>query len=430
MGSNTNTVADDQAQNKNALGEKGALNNSKFSDKTSLPKLDAGSAERVAESNPINCIEFPKDAIVGSLGELAYILSAGTEIPAGFIYGAGLALLGAMCSGDLTAEIGLASDTRLYTVLYGESGDAKKSSALQRVTDFFRDLGSTRLPAIQNGVGSAEGLAECLEESPKTLLVYDELKAFLDKCRVQSSVLLPMVTSLFESHTWDNSTKGKHTHVDDARLSLIGCCTNETYACMWSQEAIGIGFPNRLFIVGAENRPRVAWPVVPDQERLQAVRARIMSQIARLPLKLGITDEARDLWGNWYLSLPSSPHSKRLDTIGRRILSLIALTTDKSEIDAETVRTATRILDYQFQMRKLTDPIDAEGKVAQMEEKIRRVLGVRGPLDKRALQRAVNYQRVGSWVFVQAVDNLKDNDELAFADGKFTLLSSCLSSVQ
>src|SRR5262249_53449588 len=103
-------------------------------------------------------LAFPSDAIVGSLGELAHVISNGTEIPAAFVYGAALGVMGAMCSGNLDASVGLDSDTRLYVVLYGESADAKKSSALQKVIRFFDELGSTRSPAVQNGVGSAEGL--------------------------------------------------------------------------------------------------------------------------------------------------------------------------------------------------------------------------------------------------------------------------------
>lgn len=417
---------------KNALFAEG-VSKPEIVNNSILTKSDAAAPGTVAgysSSQSNSPIEFPSAAIVGSLGELAFALTNGTEIPPGFIYGASLTLLGAMCSGTLTASIGLDSDTRLYTVLYGESGDAKKSSALSRAQSFFQMLNSTRLPAIQNGVGSAEGLAECLETSLNTILVYDELKAFLDKCKVQSSVLLPMVTSLFEGHAWDNSTKGKRVHVDKANLSLVGCCTTETYESMWSQEAISIGFPNRLFIVGAATRKRVAWPEKPNQEHLQRIRSRVMSQLAKLPLQLEIADEAKQVWEKWYEALPGSPHCKRLDTIGRRLLSLIALTTDKSVIDAETVRIVVSILNYQFVMRQLTDPIDAEGQVARMEEKIRRVLQARGPLEKRDLQRAVNYQRFGAWVFGQAVENLKKNDELAIAGSRFTLLSSGLSSIQ
>ncbi|PYP91606.1 MAG: hypothetical protein DMG65_07160 [Candidatus Angelobacter sp. Gp1-AA117] len=39
---------------------------------------------------------FPKDALVGSLGELATVLAEGTEVPPEFIFAAALTFFGAM----------------------------------------------------------------------------------------------------------------------------------------------------------------------------------------------------------------------------------------------------------------------------------------------------------------------------------------------
>jgi hypothetical protein len=117
------------------------------------------------------------------------------------------------------------------------------------------------------GVGSAEGLARELTSKPSLILACDELSSFLDKTRVQSSVLLPMITSLFEEHHWDNSTKNSSGSISihDAHLSMVGCCTTDTYSRMWTREAISIGFPNRLWVVGADRKRKVAWPESPGR---------------------------------------------------------------------------------------------------------------------------------------------------------------------
>src|SRR6185369_9858677 len=132
-----------------------------------------------------------------------------------------------------------------------------------------------------------------------------------------------------------------------ARLSMLACCTTDTYARMWTPEAIAIGFPNRLFVVGADRKCKVAWPAVPPEIELQALRNRIDTQAKRLPLKLDISGPAKLKWTEWYENLPASEHTRRLDTIGFRLMALLALTTDKAEVDLETVEHVVTILDYE-----------------------------------------------------------------------------------
>jgi hypothetical protein len=367
---------------------------------------------------------FPSEAIVGSIGELAMKLASGTEVPEEFLFACGLTILGAVCSGELMIKVGLEVDPRLYTVLLGGSYDVKKSTAMRRTIEFFESLGSTRMPRVMYGIGSAEGLARFFAGSNKVLLAFDELRAFVDKTKVQTSVLLPMTASLYEQHAWENATKHSESDVSvrNARLSILGCCTTDTYEQMWTSEAVAIGFPNRLFVVGADRKPKVAWPPTPNPSDLASLRAELLRQLGKLPLTLEITGEARGEWDKLYQSLPSSEHVKRLDTLGFRLLALIAFTTNKTAIDTETVRIVRLILDYELRIRELTDPIDAENTIAKMEEKIRRRLA-RTLLKSRELKKAVNAHRVGLWAFDRALLNLRSAGEVKFnPDGTFELI--------
>ena len=305
-------------------------------------------------------------------------------------------------------NIGLDSEPRLYTVLLGESYSVKKSTALKKTLEFFGNISSSDALHVSYGAGSAEGLARELASHSDLLLAFDELKAFVEKTKLQGSVLLPMLASLFENNHWDNAIKNpKHSiSVRDARLSLLGCCTTDTYSRMWTPEAIAIGFPNRLFVVAADRKAKVAWPEPPDPKVLDGVRERIRRQLERLPLNLDIEPEAKAEWKAWYKSLPDSEHSKRLDTIGFRLLALIALTTDKERVDVETIRRVVAILDYELRIRMLTDPIDADNRIARLEEKIRRSLKGKGPLSERDLRRATHGDRDGLWAFNAARTNL------------------------
>lgn len=84
----------------------------------------------------------------------------------------------------------------------------KKSSAMRKTLEFFGAM-DIRRPHFNYGVGSAEGLVRSLRAHPNLILAYDELRSFVDKTRVQGSVLLPMVTSLFEGNDWENAASGR-----------------------------------------------------------------------------------------------------------------------------------------------------------------------------------------------------------------------------
>ena len=361
---------------------------------------------------------FPYSAMRGTIGELARELAKGTEVPEEFVYASALTCLGAILSGQLRLNIGLKSDTRLYTVLLGKSYTGKKSSAMQGTLNFFRSLQSPQPWTVSNGVASAEGLLETLQESQRTLLAYDEVRAFIDKTKIQSSVLLPMVTSLFEQHDWDNRSKGKNLSVQDARLSFLGCCTLATYEHVFSTEAIAIGLPNRLFIVNADAKPRVAWPGPPDEAKLAQLRKDIQLQLAQLPAALDATDEAKAEWEEWYKNLPSSEHAKRLDTIGFRLMPLLAFSSGKRVIDVEIIRDVIAILDYELRLRILSDPIDADNNIAKMEEKIRRYLQQLGTLTERELRGKTNADRYGVWAFEAAIKNLQNAEDIFQVDKK------------
>jgi hypothetical protein len=355
-------------------------------------------------------VAFPEDCLVGSIGDFAKIMSKGSEVPPEFFFAAGLTMVGAIASTKLTLSIRFDVEPRLYTVLLGGSGIVKKSTAMKQSIAFFNDLKVPEPPLISYGVASAEGLVSDLNKASggRLVLGYDELRALVDKCNIKGSTLLSAVTSLFEQNKWHNTTKSARNsvHCDNAHLSIVGCCTEDTYKHIWSSASIGIGLVNRLFIVLSDGGSSESWPNEVIERNLQPIRDRIERQLVRLPVKFDPTGEAREAWDAWYKTPRSSTHATRLDTIGFRLLALIALTTDKTEIDAETVQVVCEILDYELKVRMLTDPIDADSVIARLEEAVRRNLSAKGKLTKNQLRRATNADKYGIWAFDQALKNL------------------------
>jgi hypothetical protein len=88
--------------------------------------------------------------------------------------------------------------------------------------------------------------------------------------------------------------------------------------------------------------------------------------------------------------------------------------TDKTIIDAETVEIVTKILDYEYAVRVLTDPIDADTSIAKMEESIRRQLSKRGKMTDRELRQYTNAKRVGLWAYDAAIKNLRNHADTSY----------------
>jgi hypothetical protein len=79
-------------------------------------------------------------------------------------------------------------------------------------------------------------------------------------------------------------------------------------------------------------------------------------------MELGLSQAGREIYHNWYLNVESSIHAKRLDVYALRLMALLAVNNLKGEVDEETIRKAIALCDWQLEVRKLCDPIDAEGK--------------------------------------------------------------------
>lgn len=350
---------------------------------------------------------FPRSAMIGSLGELAVELGRDSEVPEEFLFADALAVAGAIMSGRFALDLGLESDTRLFLVTVGESADTKKTTAQTKVLKVFKRLG---LPEWNTcyGVGSAEGLAKSLAHNGRVVLAIDELKQLLQKTQIRGSVLLPMITSLYERTDYENQTKDSAISLEDARLVLMANSTLDTFESLWDHEALAIGLVNRLFLVTNAGKARVAWPRSPAKGILDSIEARIYAQLSNPPsVPYRITAEAEAVWGQWYEALPKDEFAKRLDGLGFRLMPILTATTDKPIVDVEIVQAVTAILDYELEVRKVLHPIDADTAIAKLEQKIvRQVESGMNLYTRRELARAVHADRSGYWRFRVALDNM------------------------
>jgi len=362
--------------------------------------------------------DFPLDVMAGAAGEFADSYSGCVEVPRQFFFMSYLTCLGNIVADHLTLTSFINHQPRLYTLLLGKSGVDRKSTAISKTVEFF-EKAQTDLKVCR-GVGSAEGLQKTLERGKKLLLFLDEFKQFIGKCKIDSSVLLPCVNTLFESNRYESQTSQKEIVLRDVYLSLLAASTVDTYANTWSKHFTDIGFNNRLWLVSgsAENQFAIP-PRLPEgtenklRENLQKV-----IRFARDQRELDLTPDAKRLYTRWYESRDrNTTHATRIDTYATRLMPLLAVNRLRKVVDEEAVHAAIVMCDHQLEVRKALDPIDADNQLASLEQKIQRVLS-RGPLGKYALKKAVNYSRVGLGPYSQALRNLTEGGHVRWDKGQ------------
>lgn len=360
-------------------------------------------------------LEFP-DIMAGAARKFVDVFSAHLEPSPVFFFMAYLTCLGNLVADKVKLASEAFSPARLFTLLLGGSADDRKSTAISKTIRFF--INATTDFGVCHGVGSAEGLAKILNDKLKLILVYDEFKAFVSKSKIESSVLLSCVTTLFESDKYENTTLKKAIQIEGAALSMLAACTVETYETIFDQSFIDIGFPNRLFLCPGKSVRRFAFPEKISDTDLHFLGRDLGDVLRHLNnnSEIGITDEARKIYQDWYLSVPGSVHSKRIDSYSLRLMQLLAVNEQKSVVDAEILDKVIKISNWQLAVRKRFDPVDADSQMARMEEKIRRVLA-NGGQSRRDLRRAVHADRVGIWYFETALTNLSKSEEV-FCDPK------------
>lgn len=375
-------------------------------------KKDAAAESRLSLIPP-----FPSEAMSGLACSFVELYDH-WESPPEYFYFSFMTWLGACCKNVVVESVRQSYDPpRLYVLLLGLTGFPRKSTAINETERFFASLYCKGRPARCRGVGSAEGLMRILLAEGNVglpmILIYDELSTFLSKCQIQSSILLPMVTTLFESTFYENQTKEKEISLENVHLSLLAASTLDTYDKTWADTFTNIGFDNRLFLVPGSPSKMVSAPGEIDSHLENSLRIKVIEAINGIQLGkiLRWDPEARELFDDWYrakhmLDFSERRYGVRLDSYARRLMKITCLSNGKSSIDVTTTKDVLKIIDWQHEVRKTVVPSSMENKWAKVEENIRRALG-RGDLTKSQLRSTCNANFYGISVFERCLANLE-----------------------
>ena len=371
---------------------------------------------------------FPYNIIDGTAGKFTEIYCNKLEVPPEFMYISFLTCLGTLFASSLTVATQIKPQPRLYVLFLGQSAEERKSTAIKETIKFFEYAlrqKDSHLPRLHtcHGVGSAEGLAKILKKNNNLLLCYDEFKAFISKAKIRNSNLLQCVNTLFESNQYENQTSKAEIVVNNGRLSFLAASTTQTYESAWDASFTAIGFNNRLFVIPGNAERKFSIPPeisLFEKDTLASGIYKMLKFVGKFR-KLDITDGARELFHDWYMNRPLSIHSKRLDGYALRFMELFAVNKMVDIIDETIVNNAIELMDWEFEMRQLYDPIDADNTIAKMEEKIRRALSRRDKetgkiisLSDRKLKQVTNANRVGLYFYSLGLKNLRKAEEIAF----------------
>jgi len=387
-------------------------------------------------SAPPDAAFFPKSAIVGLGKEFVDLYGEHLESPAEFLYTSWHTCFGLAISPYVRLDLHVSSRPRLYTILLGNSALPRKSTAINVALRFWDGLPPGHLPAsdgtlarlgrgffsrLQRMERYGKGEDAQPDERP-TLVAYDELRSFVEKSKLKGSLLLPMITSLFEGEEYDGTTAKRKISLRNCKIGLLGASTLDTYEHMWTPDFTDIGLPNRLFILKGTRTKSVALPIAPPEEAQIQLKSRVWELVTKIKAwsaqrggKLSFSPDAKRLWEDYYPEIEKGGiHSKRLDSYAFRWMILLSLSQDEFEVSGRTVEEAIRLIEYELAVRRLYDPIDYESSVAKMEEKIRRVTDGRpgASWPYRVLQQRTHSYRVDDWVLTTALTNLEKAEEM------------------
>ena len=388
---------------------------------------------RLATPTETSGLTFPERGYIGVASKFAELYSRAYESPKEFFYVDLLVLIGTLISGRVRTDVDIDAQPRLYALKVAPSGWPRKSSSTQAARKFLlaaleRQKASVHLDedSIVSGVGSAEGLARVLsprdiglglETTRRTTLIFDEFRRFESKARIEGSALRPAVNELYETNQYTNVIKSESIHVVDGHLGFLSNTTEENFQNLLDpNEAKDIGFLNRFFIVVGKSTKRIPRPIAPRREESEPIHSELAGYFAELPhltiegksseeRLIHFTREAESIWDDWYMTLEQDETTVRLDTIGLRLMGLLAFTSGRYEIDVDLVRSVLAILEYERHVRTLYRPNAGTNPFARMEEKIRRALH-RSPLSDRDLRRNTNADRDGLNIYNKAKSTL------------------------
>ena len=365
-------------------------------------------------------LSFPVEIMSGPARDFTLLYDKYREAPQHFYYMSYLTVLGSVIS-DRVRMKNSNVQPRLFTLLLGESGISRKSTAAKDAIKLFRECLPEANDFYKTKFNSAEAVinaCKIIDESRmglendgmgkpyKILLFYDELASIKNKMNISGSDLMTFLTSAYEDNNINHLTKLAGIDVVNIYISLITACTTEQYDGLFGQNALEIGLFNRMFVVPGETTKCIPMYMEPPRDDINVEVSKLTDILEWVGMskEITISDEALQMWIDWYTDMRFKPCNKqgvmtRLDTIGHRLLLLLAVNEKKDIIDKDVMEKCLKLIEWEKKVRQNRHPIESDDRTVKYQTKFDMVLKEHGEISKADLKRLTRADKQKRGIF-------------------------------
>ena len=374
---------------------------------------------------------FPSGAWVGLLDDYRYLVGPSTEAPDSFHYAILVASLGACLGRSFFLRIPHPLYMNFYFLLVGQTGETRKSTALQYGQSIWRSLNENiRLSATP---ASAEGVYQILseEEGTRLILDIDELRILLANAQRPGTLnLLAQLNTLYEPREETTIPSRKPIHVKAPFLTIIAATTPEWLDRGLEREVLFGGFLNRFIVLSGEPKPPNPDPRPPKDEPWSEFIQRIQywkDSLPSSPIEITRSLEAKERYKDWYIPWKEGrtqvqetilPLTARMDSHVYKLAAFYSLLRGRTELSSDDIERAILVVEHS---RECTTRIFGHltlPRQSRLEQRVLEILA-HGPRTRRVLK-----QRVGSIYsreeFNRAIKALTDSGEIREYEVTFT----------
>ena len=262
------------------------------------------------ETHSVPLPPFPEEAWVGLFAQYRDLVANTTEAPDVYHFFCFAVTSGATLARRVFVYHAVPLYPNWFVALVGRTGITRKDTARARASRLLQELNADDSEdpkfIMLPGVGSAEGLIECLGGDDKVVVIQEaELLSLVAKARRDATAnLMPHLTALYDCPEL-YTLKTRHNPVTCRRvfLSLV-CGTTPAWLrrAITEHEAYG-GFANRFVFAFGEPKEPIAFPPKVDAiawERLRARLNEVRIWAGTGERELDVDSEAVTLFTDWY----------------------------------------------------------------------------------------------------------------------------------
>ena len=285
-------------------------------------------------------------------------------------------------------------------------------------------------PKKAKGKGGVEVSIEKVtnwEPMARVVTAAEELKELFANLYTENGVGTALeggICRLWDSTTFSASTSNERQGMSSKVMyTILGGITPEDWTDLLSRgSSVGSGFMSRLNIIGT----RGEWENVEEMQRPDfiALRRRFLPRIYALKdnaVMVGRTEGAAGLVREWFRGLKSAERShSRFNLHAWRSALWLAWLRGHPDITEKDALGGIRLAQYQWDTRDYYTVTRVENPVAKVQEKIRKALreAKARRLTLNELKRVTHADRVGTEIWMRALDGMIKSGEVAQEGGK------------